>query len=397
MLHTFEDSNTDGANPQAALIADKSGNLYSTTEYGGVNQVGTVFSLGAGGAYKVVYQFLNYPDGARPVAPLVADGSGIFYGTTYTGGVECVRESATYCGTVFRVDAAGNETVLYAFHGNPDGANPDAGLIRDANGNLYGTTLFGGTTGGGVVFEIDGSGTEHVLYTFKGGSDGFAPYGPIVIDASGNIYGTTTSGGGSSACNTPSSSGCGTVFKLKHTAKGWKESVIHRFRNTDGWSPNGLYLDEKTNELYGMTELGGGKTGNCMYSQTSTKCGVVFELSDNGGGFAVRYRFSGQTDGGAPFDTVTMDGSGNLYGTTSTGGDLSCNGVGCGTVFKLSKAGKLSVLHTFSGGSDGATPVGSLLLLKNELYGTASIGGDNSCQTQEGGGPGCGTVFALTP
>jgi len=397
VMHTFEGGNTDGANPQAMLIADKSGNLYSTTEFGGANQMGTVYSLSSGGAYNVLYQFLDYPDGARPLAPLVEDNSGNLYGTTHIGGLECVPESDTYCGTLYKLDAAGNESVIYRFEGSPDGANPEAGLIGDADGNLYGTTVFGGATGDGMVFEIDASGNEHVLYNFKGNSDGYAPYGPIVMDASGDIYGTTALGGGVPSCGTPYSNGCGTVFKLKHTAKGWKESVLHRFRNTDGWSPNGLYLDRNTNSLYGMAEFGGGKPDNCIYSTTKTGCGVLFKLSDNGTGFTVLYRFSGKTDGGLPFDTVTMDDSGNLYGTTSIGGDLSCNSLGCGTVIELSAAKKLTVLHTFTGGSDGATPVGSLVLLNNRLYGTASIGGDNSCQTQEEGGPGCGTLFKLTP
>ncbi len=402
VLHTFEES--DGANPQAALVQDHAGNIYSTAEYGGLRGVGDVFRLEPSGNYNVLSQFQDYPDGARPVAPLAADKSGDAYGTTYAGGINCLtyHDVVFYCGTVFKVDAAGSETVLYRFAGSPDGANPNAGLIPDGKGNWYGTTVFGGTAGCdypygcGAVFQLDKVGTESVLYSFAAGSDGANPYGAVVLDASGDLFGTTSDGGGSKDC----SSGCGTIFRLHHTASGWTESTIHQFKLTDGAVPYaGLILDSNTGEVYGTTTIGGNSSG-CLYLGQPTGCGVVFKLNLRSGDYAVLYKFSGGSDGSEPYAGLIRDPKGNLYGTTLYGGDLTCNGtIGCGTVFRLDTANKLTVLHEFTGAADGANPVGALLLdLRTPaLYGTATIGGDVNCNTQEGGGPGCGTVFKITP
>jgi uncharacterized repeat protein (TIGR03803 family) len=392
VLHTFE--NTDGANPQAALISDQSGNLYSTTEYGGTDQVGTVFKLSRAAQYTALYQFKDYPDGARPVAPLVADSQG-GYGTTYAGGMNCL--STFYCGTVFKINLAGDETVIYRFGGSPDGANPNAGLIRDASGNFYGTTVFGGVGGCnepygcGTVFEIDSAGNETVLYSFQGGSDGSQPYGSLVMDSSGHLYGTTSAGGSGVVC----SGGCGTVYRLTKSGSTWTDQILVNFTGANGAIPYSNLILDAAGNLYGTTLIGG-SAKNCPYLGIYLGCGTVFRL-DKSGAETVLYNFTGKSDGSEPQAGLVRDATGNLYGTASYGANSSCNaGLGCGTVFRLA-SGKLSVLHAFTGGTDGATPVGALLLGRDALYGTATIGGDATCQTQEGGGPGCGTVFKITP
>lgn len=389
VLHAF--SNKDGANPQAALIQDSAGNLFSTTEYGGVNQVGVIFKLSPGNVETVLHQFQNSPDGARPQAPLLADSQGNFYGTTYSGGHSC---GAFGCGTVFKLSSMGKESVLHYFNGNSnssDGSNPAAGLIADAAGNLYGTTAFG--YNGTVAFEVTPSGTETILHSFKGGTDGLASYGPLVMDSAGNLWGMT-SGGGSTSCKPQ---GCGVVFKLTNTAKGWVETITYRFTSGAGGSVphSGLTYDAQTHEFYGTTTAGGDPSG--CYSQG---CGVLFRLDPTGRNETVLHAFTGNADGGQPYANVILDSFGNIYGTTTTGGNLNCPGgtLGCGTVFKVSAIGTFSTLYTFNGGTDGGLPNAPLLLGNGgkTLYGTATIGGQSSCQTQEGGGPGCGTVFQIT-
>jgi len=398
-LHTF--NNTDGANPQAALIEDRAGNLYSTTEYGGAYQVGNAFKLSQSGTFAVLHDF-GYPseDGARPWAPLLADGHGNLYGTTYSGGSYCADYEESQCGTVFKIDSAGQETIVHSFTGgtssSKDGANPAAGLITDTAGNLYGTTW--GGYNGSVAYELTPSGNETILHQFAGGSDGITIYGPLVRDAAGNLWGTTNAGGGTTAC----SGGCGTVFELHKTSGGWSEKVTYRFEGGAGGAVPyaGLTYDAQRHVFYGTTQFGGGASG-CMYLGNDTGCGVLFELDATGTRETVLHDFSGQADGGQPAANLILDSQGDLYGTTTMGGDLSCPSSyqGCGTVFVRSGKGAFATLHTFTGGADGAVPYGALLLdtKRASLYGTTTVGGNASCQTQEGGGPGCGTVFKIKP
>jgi len=397
-LHTFE--NTDGANPQAALIEDSAGNLYSTTQYGGAYQTGTTFRLSASEALTVLHSF-GFPstDGSRPSGALVAARPGDFYGTTYTGGLyACGQFDEDQCGTVFQVDGSGNESVVYSFGtAANDGQNPTGGLIRGSDGNFYGTTERGGATYDGVVYELSPSGTETVIYTFQGGTDGANPNGPLVMDAAGNLWGTTLAGGGSATC----SGGCGTVFRLHRTATGWAETVTYRFSGgADGAVPSPLAYDSRGGAFYGVTNTGGNSSG-CLYLGNTTGCGTIFRLDPSGTKETVLHDFSGQADGGQPVASLVLDARGNLWGTTTMGGDLNCpaSDNGCGTVFVRSADGQFVTLHTFTGGADGAVPNGALLidLKKSALYGTTTVGGDPNCQTQEGGGPGCGTVFQITP
>ena len=212
VLHTFTGGHggTDGYRPQAGLVRDGAGNLYGTTYKGGgsgcsgAHGCGTVFKVDAAGNYTVLYRFTGSGvngDGSHPYAKLFRDASGNLYGTTYDGG-------AADQGTVFKLDTIGTETVLHSFTGQPfgpDGAFPRSNLVMDASGNLYGTTLLGGASGVGTVFRLDTNGNLTVLHTFTGGLDGGYPYAGLVIDAQGNLYGTTAGGGVADR---------GTVFKL---------------------------------------------------------------------------------------------------------------------------------------------------------------------------------------
>jgi uncharacterized repeat protein (TIGR03803 family) len=239
VLYSFN-GGTDGAQPHAGLVRDAAGNLYGTTiRGGGGSNLGTVFKLDTTGAETVLYSFTGFPDGAKPRAGLVLDAAGNLYGTTYHGG-------ASDLGTVFRLDTTGAETVLHSFSGR-DGQNPYAGLVRDAAGNFYGTTQNGGGDfAAGTVFKLDTTGKETVLHSFTGGSDGANPYAGLIRDAAGNFYATTFTGG---------AYGFGTVFKLDATGN---ETVLYSFTGgaDGGHSRAGLIRDAAGN-LYGTTGLGG--------------------------------------------------------------------------------------------------------------------------------------------
>jgi uncharacterized repeat protein (TIGR03803 family) len=368
VLHTF--NGTDGANPYAGVIRDKAGNLYGTTLNGG-RGAGNVFKLDTSGVLTTLYSFTNRPgDGASPYGNLVRDPWGNLYGTTQLGiGFKFIH------GIVYRISTTGKEFKPHLFSGPPsDGSNPIAGLLRDQTGVLYGTTSDGGSscntggqTGCGVVFKLS-QGTETVLYNFTGSAngDGAAPKGVLVRDKAGNLYGTTLSGGND---NAP----LGTVFRLDITGK---ETILHLFNGgSDGGGPAaGLVLDQGGN-LYGTT------TGQ-----------TVFKIDTNGNNYSILYTFSGGADGSEPYAPVVMDKAGNLYGTTKYGGNLSCNPpLGCGVVFKLNTAGNETVLHTFSGGTDGALPVAGLTRdSAGNLYGTTLQGGTGCAN-------GCGVVFKTHP
>ena len=314
--------------------------------------------------YAVVRSFSGGSDGATPTGDLVKDPAGNLYSTTVFGGT-------SGDGTLFEFSGRGKETVLYSFQGGTDGAMPSAGLVRDAAGNLYGTTTIGGAFYG-TIFKFDTTGNETVLYSFTGFADGGRPQAGLVLDPAGNLYGTTFSGG---------ASGFGTVFKLDTSGH---ETVQHSFSATggDGAYPYaGLVADTKGN-LYGTT-FGGGVYG----------AGTVFKVALNGDATTL-YSFTGGKDGAGPVAGVIRDSAGNLYGTTLRGGDQSvmCDGyVGCGTVFELTESGTQIVLYRFTGGNDGANPAAGLIRdPAGTLYGTAQFGGALPCS-----GLGCGTVFRL--
>ena len=352
VLYTFQ-GGSDGAHPYAGLIADKSGSLYGTTEAGGADGFGTVFRLTPDGAKMVLHSFAGGSDGINPYAGVIADRSGILYGTTYQGG-------AHGDGTVFEIASDGSETVLYAFNdqGGSDGADPYAGLVMDRCGNLYGTTTVGGAHGQGSVFRIAPGGNETLLYSFNDNSenDGADPYAPLIIDRLGNLYGTTKVGG---------AHGQGSVFEI---TSGGSENLLYSFNDSsdnDGADPLAPLIMDGRGNLYGTTGVGG------AYGQ-----GTVFEIAKDGSE-KLLYSFddSNANDGADPDAGLFMDSRGNLYGTTSVGG---ANGVG--TIFHLAPDGSETLLYSFSGSSDGAIPEGGLILDeslggKTHLFGSPTVGG----------------------
>ena len=244
VLHRFAGDPKDGATPQAGLIRDGANNLYGTTSYGGSFGDGMVFKLNKANKETVLYDFTGGMDGGNPqYGRLVRDSAGNLYGTTLTGGsFSCGGDG---CGTVFKLNKAGKETVFHNFGSQEDGQTY-ANVIRDTAGNLYGTTAFGGPAGNGTVFKLDATGTETILYSFIGGTDGGFPYGGLVQDAVGNLYGTTQFGG---------ASGWGVVFKLDPSGT---ETVLYSFTGgTDGGVPYGDLLRDGAGNLYGTTNLGG--------------------------------------------------------------------------------------------------------------------------------------------
>jgi uncharacterized repeat protein (TIGR03803 family) len=359
VLHSF--AGTDGANPEAGLTLDASGNLYGTTYSGGASGAGAVFQLNAAGEETVLYSFTGGLDGGLPqIGSLLRDRSGNLFGTTSYGGYGF--------GTVFRLSSTGHETVLHRFTLGPGGNTPYAGLVRDTGGNFYGSTYTGGSAGQGLVFRLTSSGSEHVLHNFTGGADGGGPFGDLLLDGKGNLFGTALfafSGG--------------VVFKL---TTGGKETVLYTFCSqpncADGSEPTGSLIQDATGNLYG-TATAGGAFGN----------GAVFKVNPSGQE-TVLYSFTGGTDGSMPTAGLAMDSVGNLYGTTFFGGAY-----GTGVVFELSPSGTYTVLYTFTGGTDGGFPYEATLISDSSgnLYGTASSGGDLSACF----GFGCGVVFKLTP
>ena len=350
VLYSFT-GGADGKLPLGGLVRDSTGTLFGTTYFGGSVGKGVAFKLDTTGHETVLYSFTGGADGSNPCSGLVRDSAGNIYGTTFGGG-------ASGWGTVFKLDATGHETVLYSFTGYGDGANPYAGLIRDAAGNLYGTTASGGTSGRGTVFKLDTTGNETILHNFTGNADGADPYAGLIQDSAGNLYGTTAEGGASNE---------GTVFKVDTTGR---ETVLYSFtRGADGGSPYGGLIRNSAGKLYGTTYFGG-----------TTDSGLVFEL-DPTGHETVLYSFPASADGDVPYAGLFRDQAGNLYGTTIFGG-----GSGMGAVFEVDTAGRKILLYGFTGGADGAHPSARPIRdSAGNLYGT----------TFQGGASGWGVVYEL--
>ena len=395
----FSFDNTDGNQPLSSLIFDAAGNLYGTTALGGDFGYGSVFELtpGPGGTWTetVLHSFNNDgSDGYSPKGNLTFDSAGNLYGTTDQGG-----PNGQYgYGTVFELTpgpgGTWTETLLHSFNNNgKDGINPYAGVIFDAMGNLYGTTLGGGSRSGGTVFKLTPSKkgwVEKVLHSFNGSTGGY-PYASLVFDASGSLYGTTYGGG---IGKMP----YGTVFKLSLGNKGqWTEKVLHKFSGKDGGYPEGTLVLDASGSLYGTTN-GGGVTGRtCAYYG----CGTAFELTlGNRGKWVetVLHTFNDDgTDGYNPIGGLIFDPGGNLCGTTVGGGD-GIAAAGTGTVFQLTPGGNGSwretVKYSFcslDNCHDGNGPYTGLILdTAGNLYSTTQSGGPF-------GNSGYGTVFELTP
>jgi uncharacterized repeat protein (TIGR03803 family) len=305
VLHSFGAQSTDGYGP-GGLTLDSAGNLYGTTEFGGAYRSGTVFKVTPDGTEIVLYSFgATLTDGLNPFAGVILDSAGNLYGTTADGG--SLRN-----GTVFRVDPSGTETVLYSFAGYPsDGATPTGSLVRDAAGNLYGTTSSGGSMNYGVVFKLDATGKETLLHDFVGLADGATP-GDLVRDASGNLYGPAGGGVGR----------CGVVFKVDTTGK---LTLLHTFTgHGDGSGPESLTLYK--GDLYGTTGYGGAPI--CNFRE-GIGCGVVFKLNTSGK-LTVLYQLTGGKDGATPVSVLAHDNEDNWYGAAASGGSE-----GDGVVFKV--------------------------------------------------------------
>jgi uncharacterized repeat protein (TIGR03803 family) len=368
VLHEFAGGN-DGTEPQAGLVSDAYGNMYGTTYGGGTYGWGTVFKLDASGNETVVHSFAGIPDGAQPMDGLIIDKDGNLYGTTFSGG-------ASGGGAVFKVDASGQETVLHSFVGFSDGAYPSGGLVMDADGIIYGTTQEGGSGtscwgGCGTVFKLDKAGNATVMFSFQSPAE--YPTVAMTLDAGGALYGTTSGNG--SCC-------LGTVFRLGQDSLA---ESLHTFTGgAGGTSPDGSLVRDSKGRLYGTTFVGGDL--GCALTQ-GVGCGVVYELSPEGDE-TVLHSFSGQPDGAVSLAGLLRDKDGRLYGTTIRGGTSNY-----GTVFKLDKRGKLTILHSFVN-TDGAIPESVLIQdASGNLYGTTFEGGNPSCNPPYG----CGVVFKITP
>ncbi len=402
VLHRFGGS-PDGGNPEAGVILDAAGNIFGTTVEGGTHPgcphgygygCGTVFTIEAAGKERVIYSFAGRPDASEPFAGLLAR-RGVLYGTTSAGGDSspCYAYGGLGCGAIFKIGRQGGETVLYNFSGSPtstenaDGQHPKSALVTDAAGNLYGTTPYGGQYDYGTVFELSKARVESVLYAFQGGTDGERPYAGVIRDGAGNLYGVTAAGGRTGPCG--GGGGCGTIFELTPSGS---LTVLYRFKGKrDGGYPMGGLVMDPAGNLYGTTQSFGNL--DCNKKGGNPGCGTVFELTTQHK-LKVLHVFAGDPDGAEPTENLIIDSEANLYGTTSFGGDNTCNGgYSCGTVFEIDAHGHESVLHTFEGGKhDGLVPYGPVTRdAAGALYGTTVSGGVGPCQQ------GCGIVFKLNP
>lgn len=340
----------DGMEPAAGMIA-VGNTLYGTTQAGGQGGAGAVFTSSTSGNEHVIYSFgSGGTDGVLPFAGLVSLG-GEFYGTTSAGGTSGV-------GAVYRVSKTGSEKLLYSFKGGSDGSSPYAPLVV-YKGALYGTTYVGGNKacpqGCGTVFEVTTAGKEHVLYAFKGNSDGIGPLAGLVVLGS-EFYGTTANGG---------KNGGGTVFKVNAAGK---EQLVYAFKGTDDGGEPEAGLVVLGGKLYGTTNTAG-KNFN----------GVVFSTTTSGHENAI-YSFKGGADGANPEANLIVL-KGKLYGTTAGGG-----AAGFGTVFSVTTSGSEHVLHAFKS-SEGSDPRAPVVAVNGTLYGNTSMGGAN----------GLGTIFRVSP
>ena len=320
--------------------------------------------------YRVVYSFGGGSDGATPEAGVIYVG-GTLYGTTEAGGAYSCGSSG--CGTVFSVTPGGTEKVLHSFGGESDGENPQAGLV-DVGGVLYGTTTLGGAYTctfdcgiGGTVFSITRGGTEKVLHSFRGYADGSTPYAGL-INVKRTLYGTT-GGGGTRVCYSGSNPGCGTVFSV--TTAG-SERALYDFSGPPDGAYSAAGLIDVKGMLYGTTYAGG-----------THSAGTIFSLTLDGHE-KVLHSFGQGSDGRVPLAGL-IEVNGTLYGDTSGGGAS-----GRGAIFSITLGGKETVLYSFDG-TDGYGPTGSLIELKGKLYGTTEAGGAYSCFPS-----GCGTIFRIT-
>jgi len=372
VLYTFHGPNGD--RPLGQLTLDGAGNIYGTTAEGGTGTCemgcGTVFGISEGGKLLGSYSF-HGEDGAVPEAGLLLDSGGNLFGTTENGGnynQNCGGASGLGCGVVFKLTPKGKETV-YKFTGNGP-IFPSGNLVQDAAGNLYGTTIWSGRSGGGTVFKLDQSGKLTVLQGLP--SRECTALGLIMFGT--DLYGSSTG------------NNCGFSYIFQMTTDGSYTAI------GSGASYPSILTADGAGNLYGDT------------SNAGLDYGSVFRISPDGNGRWTQttlYKFCqlppGCSDGEFPRGTVAIDTAGNIYGTTTEGGtSQNCNGAGCGVVFKLDPNGNETVIHNFTGEADGAFPQGGLIVdSAGNLYGTTPTGGDPYCTPPDPRG--CGVVFKITP
>lgn len=384
VIHTFTGGG-DGAYPTSGLTIDVSGNLYGTAFGGGTQNDGAIFSLDNNdGSWLLttMYSFKEGNDGAGPIGALVIGPDGALYGSTSAGGGgPCLSESGYRgCGTVYslRPPARAPATVLYNWNSTilhrfsqTDGSDPQGPLTFDSSGNIYGTTVGGGDADWGVIYKLVPSGggwTQNIVYQPQGNGDGASPMGGVVLDQSGNLYGIFSQNGPNNY---------GAVYELSPSGSGWRESTVHSFtfQGNNGAGPQGGLIFDNSGNLYGTT----------VHDQNGG--GTVLELAKSGGSWSYDfvYGLSGGIDLG-PYDKLTMDADGNLYGTSYADGEY-----GYGNVFKLTRSGggwNYTSLHDFTGGTDGANPICQLVFdSSGNLYGTTTNGGSDHK----------GVVFEITP
>ncbi|HEY2476342.1 MAG TPA: choice-of-anchor tandem repeat GloVer-containing protein [Candidatus Cybelea sp.] len=373
VLYSFS-GGTDGGGPIGSIAFDSSGDAFGTTHFGGVVKCGGNYGGGCGVVFELIpnksgawsetplYAFNDGSDGGFPNAGLILDKTGNLYGTASTGGSSACSIG---CGVVYELRKNGgwSESILQTFTGS-DGEFPNAVLLPSSHGTLYSTTWFGGSTGNGTVFSLSptGSGwTERVLYSFGGTTDGSAPAGGVIADRSGNLYGTTYKFDGDND---------GVAFELRKRAHGlWKDSVLYTFTNNGGGEdPYAGLIMSSNRKLFGAAIEGGPDNGGVVFGLVLNKHHAWTEK--------VVHAFGSAGDGSSPYGGLVADKSGNLYGTTVFGGTSNS-----GTVYELSHShGKWieRILYSFSGGSDGANPNGALTLDRSgNLYGTAEDGGQS--------------------
>jgi uncharacterized repeat protein (TIGR03803 family) len=360
-------NNTNGSFSQSPLVQGFDGNLYGTTDDGGLKASGTAFKITLAGKLSLVHYFCsrtNCADGEVPESGLVPATNGDLYGITSSGGSGC-----SYCGTVFQISSTGTLFTLHSFDGS-DGLNP-LGLMQASNGDFYGTTSTGGSGSGGTIFRMTPTGTLTTLYNFEGFN---YPVAGLVEGTDGNFYGTTI---------TYESDGHGMLFKM--TSDG-AVTTMRSFSGADGSWPVAPLMEASNGAFYGTTAEGGPASSICV----STGCGTVFEITAEGVLTTLHY-FAGP-DGLSPSGALIQGTDGNLYGTTSGGGpaNSSCY-FGCGAIFQITPRGKFTTLHTFDG-LDGRYPYVALVQATDgNFYGTTYTGGTSTACTG-----GCGTVFQLS-
>src|ERR1700674_1836858 len=308
-IYSFAGGN-DGEYLDTELVMDSAGNLYGTSVQGGTHSSGTVFQLspsGSGWTHTVLYNFTGGADGGEPYKGVTLDAQGNLVGTAVTGGSGSCEGG---CGVVFKLTNSGGvwtQTVIHAFTGGNDGSGPGSPVAFDRRGNIYGTTPTGGAKGFGVVYKLtpgtNGNWNLSVVHTFSGGADGLGGSASrLLFDAAGNIYGVNTVGG---------AKGFGNVYELSPTSGGgkWRLTVLYSFQDQpDGASPYGGLIFYKSGNLYGTTYYAG-----------ANDLGTVYKLTHSNGVWSesVLYSFKGGTDGNSPISTLASDAKGNLYGTTS--------------------------------------------------------------------------------